>query len=75
MKEFLAIDSYKIQKETSNILDLMNQFFTTIFAIEMLVKIKALGFKDYARDFLNLFDGTLVLISIADVVVQNTTDI
>jgi len=35
----------------------------------MMVKIKALGCKDYARDILNLFDGTLVLISIADVIV------
>ena len=40
--------------------------FTFIFTFEMLIKICALGPKGYLRDSLNTFDGTLVLISLAD---------
>jgi len=39
----------------------------------MLLKVVALGIKDYSRDAMNLFDGTLVLISIADVIIEQTT--
>ena len=41
-----------------------------IFAVEMIFKIYALGFKGYAREGFNLFDGVLVVVSIFDLVIE-----
>lgn len=43
----LACDSYPITNQQSDTLTLLNQFFTIIFASEMLLKMIGLGFKNY----------------------------
>lgn len=47
-----------------------NNIFTLIFAVEMIFKIYALGFKGYAREGFNLFDGVLVVVSLFDLSIE-----
>lgn len=43
-----------------------NEVFSFIFIGEMAFKLIAYGFKGYVSDTLNIFDGAIVLFSIAD---------
>ncbi len=46
------------------------QIFTSIFVIEMLCKLIALTPRGYAKNKWNLFDGFLVLASLADLIMS-----
>ena len=43
--------------------DAGNLFFTVIFAIEMLMKLTALGCREYIKDGFNVFDMFIVIMS------------
>ena len=43
-------------------LEIFNIIFTTIFALEMLLKIIAFGPYGYIKDAYNLFDGVIVIV-------------
>lgn len=47
-----------------------NKLFTYIFTVEMCFKIGSYGIKGYVRDGFNVFDGTLVIISLFDLALQ-----
>jgi hypothetical protein len=47
--------------------DTMNLTFTTIFTIEMGLKIIGYGVRDYIRDAMNIFDGSIVIISLVEI--------
>lgn len=59
----LALDGLVTDKKGHEILDGMNLTFTIIFNVEMVLKLLGLGVKNYLRDPMNLFDGTIVIIS------------
>jgi len=63
----LAIDHYGISENTGDILSTFNMVFTVIFAIEMALKLLALGFVKYLRDKMNYLDGSVVLLSLVEV--------
>ena len=63
----LAIDHYGISPATENVLSKFNTFFTIIFAIEMGLKLLALGVVKYLRDKMNFLDGGVVVISLVEV--------
>jgi len=63
----LSLESYKNKPSTNKILISVNRFFSYLFAVEMIIKIKGLGIKTYVRDGYNLFDGLLVVISIVEI--------
>jgi len=44
-----------------------NTVFTSIFVIEMFIKNVAFGPLGYIRDPVNVFDGTIVIISMLDI--------
>ena len=44
----------------------MNSILTWIFIAEMVMKLIGLGFKSYASDNFNIFDCTVVMISIVE---------
>ena len=44
----------------------MNDFFTWVFLGEMTIKLIALSPKLYAKDNMNIFDGSIVIISLID---------
>ena len=47
---------------------LMNDIFTYIFSIEMCIKLLAYGIKGYVKDTINVFDGSIVIISLVEVI-------
>lgn len=70
----LAFDSYPISYETQTYLDFLNMVLSYIFIAEMVVKILGLGLKDYCSDSFNIFDGTVVWISIIEMVIASFID-
>lgn len=60
------MDSYPRNLEREIIVNLINDIFSWCFVAEMIIKLLGLGFKEYARDTFNIFDATLVVISLID---------
>jgi len=48
----------------------MNEVFTQLFFIEMVLKLFGLGFKDYIRDHYNKADATLVIVSMIEMALK-----
>ncbi|KAB1269464.1 Voltage-dependent T-type calcium channel subunit alpha-1I [Camelus dromedarius] len=57
-------------EELTNILEICNVVFTSMFALEMLLKLAAFGLFDYLRNPYNIFDSIIVIISIWEIVGQ-----
>lgn len=64
----LSMDYYGIDNETSSILGSFNTFFTIIFSCEMFLKIVAIGIVKWLRDKMNYMDGTIVVMSLIELV-------
>lgn len=64
----LSIDHYGIVNEVEQICTYFNDRFTEIFIFEMSVKLLALGVAKYCDDRMNWLDGTVVIISIFELV-------
>jgi voltage-dependent calcium channel L type alpha-1D len=62
----LAVDGYPQSFDKETTLVALNDFFTWAFTAEMLLKMTALGFKNYMRDRFNMFDCIVVLFSLID---------
>jgi Ion transport protein len=56
---------YGMSKELTTVLDHLNTGFLVLFAVEMALKLFALGFKRYWTDASNAFDGSIVVGSLA----------
>ena len=52
------------------VLDNINLFFTSVFILELILKITALGFHGYFSYGWNCFDATVVAISILDLIMD-----
>ena len=65
----LALESYPEDPSTIEVSDILNEFFTWAFVIEMIIKLIGLGFREYSRDSFNLFDAVVVILSLVDIVV------
>ncbi|XP_014399314.1 PREDICTED: voltage-dependent T-type calcium channel subunit alpha-1I [Myotis brandtii] len=57
-------------EELTNVLEICNVVFTSMFALEMLLKLAAFGLFDYLRNPYNIFDSIIVIISIWEIVGQ-----
>ncbi|KAK2121078.1 Voltage-dependent T-type calcium channel subunit alpha-1I [Saguinus oedipus] len=57
-------------EELTNILEICNVVFTSMFALEMILKLAAFGLFDYLRNPYNIFDSIIVIISIWEIVGQ-----
>ena len=64
----LAVDHYPIESSFENSLDAINFILSLIFAIEMILKLLALGLLDYIRDISNVFDAVIVIVSLVELV-------
>lgn len=64
----LALDAYGNSAELENNLQTFNSYFTYIFISEMSCKIFAFGVKKYSSDIMNLLDGSVVLMSIFEII-------
>ncbi|KAM5289144.1 voltage-dependent T-type calcium channel subunit alpha-1I [Ctenodactylus gundi] len=66
----MGIEHHEQAKELTNILEICNVVFTSMFALEMFLKLAAFGLFDYLRNPYNIFDSVIVIISIWEIVGQ-----
>ena len=66
----LCLDNL-VDDETMEALSYINQFFTITFAFDMIIKVFAMGPKNYMRDYFNVFDGLIVILSIVELFVES----
>jgi hypothetical protein len=66
----LAFDQYPISYDMQTILDFFNEVLSYIFIGEMVVKLLGMGIREYCNDSFNIFDGTVVIISIVEMIVS-----
>ena len=66
----LATDSYPEVESVQSKAELLNNIFTYCFMAEMVIKLIGLGFKEYARDSFNIFDASIVILSIIEIALE-----
>lgn len=66
----LSIDHYGIEPEVDIVLTIANNYFTWIFIFEMFCKLLAIGIGKYCSDKMNYLDGSVVMLSIFELVSQ-----
>ncbi|XP_056021116.1 sodium channel protein 1 brain-like isoform X8 [Ostrea edulis] len=66
----MAVDHYKMTDYVSNILDILNILFTTVFTLESVVKIIGLR-HHYFRQPWNVFDFVVVILSLVGIVLAD----
>jgi hypothetical protein len=62
----LALDKYPQDQDTTDVYNTINMVLTWCFFGEMVIKIMGFGIKQYARDKVNLFDAFVVILTIAE---------
>ena len=68
----LALDRYDIDPNLDLICSYFNLTFTFIFCIELLIKVIGLGPKKYFKDYMNNLDCIVVIISIIEIVLNDS---
>ena len=62
----LATDRANITDAEVRLHGILNRVFTYCFCCEMLIKLIGLGFREYGRDYFNMFDAVLVSITLLE---------
>lgn len=71
---FLAIDHHNISKGLETALETANIVLVAAFGAEVVLKLVAMGLRDYARDPFNLFDVGILLSSILELALSDGAD-
>uniref|UniRef100_A0A8C9T5T0 Calcium voltage-gated channel subunit alpha1 I n=1 Tax=Scleropages formosus TaxID=113540 RepID=A0A8C9T5T0_SCLFO len=66
----MGIEHHDQPEELTNVLEISNIVFTSMFTLEMILKLTAFGFFSYLRNPYNIFDGIIVIISVCEIVGQ-----
>ncbi|KAM5227412.1 voltage-dependent T-type calcium channel subunit alpha-1H isoform 2-T2 [Ctenodactylus gundi] len=66
----MGVEYHEQPDELTNALEISNVVFTSMFALEMLLKLLACGPLGYIRNPYNIFDGVIVVISVWEIVGQ-----
>ncbi|XP_068582968.1 voltage-dependent T-type calcium channel subunit alpha-1H-like [Cebidichthys violaceus] len=64
----MGIEYHEQPKELTDILEISNMVFTSLFSLEMLLKLMALGLFGYIKNPYNGFDSIIVIISVWEIV-------
>eukprot|EP00062_Callorhinchus_milii_P024831 gi/632985161/ref/XP_007909522.1/ PREDICTED: voltage-dependent T-type calcium channel subunit alpha-1H-like [Callorhinchus milii] len=67
----MGIEHHHQPEELTNALEISNIVFTSMFAMEMILKLLAFGLFDYIKNPYNIFDGIIVIISVWEIIGQN----
>ncbi|XP_061576617.1 voltage-dependent T-type calcium channel subunit alpha-1I-like [Cololabis saira] len=67
----MGIEHHEQPEELTNVLEICNIVFTSMFSLEMVLKITAFGSFNYLRNPYNVFDGIIVIISVCEIVGQS----
>ena len=63
---FLALEHYDQAELLTSCQDVANYFFSFVFLAEMIGKLFAFGWRKYAADNFNIFDGFVVIMSLVE---------
>uniref|UniRef100_UPI00358F5E64 voltage-dependent T-type calcium channel subunit alpha-1G-like n=1 Tax=Myxine glutinosa TaxID=7769 RepID=UPI00358F5E64 len=66
----MGIEYHEQPDELTSALEISNVVFTSMFALEMLIKLLAYGILDYIKNPYSIFDGIIVIISVWEIVGQ-----
>ncbi|XP_047636981.1 voltage-dependent T-type calcium channel subunit alpha-1H isoform X6 [Phacochoerus africanus] len=66
----MGVEYHEQPDELTNALEISNIVFTSMFALEMLLKLLACGLLGYIRNPYNIFDGIIVVISVWEIIGQ-----
>lgn len=64
----MALEHFEMDETFAKVLEYCNLVFTVVFIMEMILKLIAFGIKEYCKNKWNLFDGTIVILSVLDMV-------
>ena len=64
----MGLEKYPEDPVMVAVSNVLNLIFTFIFILEMIIKMIGLGLRGYAADSFNVFDGTVVTISIVELI-------
>lgn len=67
----LAMDRYPITYESNSYLEFVNTVLSYIFIAEMGIKLLGMGIRLYCDDSFNIFDGSVVTISIVEMIIES----
>ncbi|MEQ2303325.1 hypothetical protein AMECASPLE_015640 [Ameca splendens] len=67
----MGIEHHEQPDELTNVLEICNIVFTSMFSLEMILKLTAFGSFSYLRNPYNVFDGIIVIISVCEIVGQS----
>ena len=70
----LSLDGIFTDANTLNLFQNLNLFFTIAFASELVLKVLAFSLEGYLRDKVNLFDATVVAISMVEIIFIESKD-
>ena len=68
----MSMDRYPIDEKENQVLEEINSITTWVFVGELIIKVLGLGVKAYVSDSMNQFDAIVVIISIVEIVLQNS---
>ncbi|XP_068434908.1 voltage-dependent T-type calcium channel subunit alpha-1I isoform X1 [Clinocottus analis] len=66
----MGIEHHNQPDQLTNVLEICNIVFTSMFTLEMILKLTAFGFFEYLRNPYNIFDGIIVIISVCEIIGQ-----
>uniref|UniRef100_A0A8B9LFA6 Calcium channel, voltage-dependent, T type, alpha 1H subunit a n=1 Tax=Astyanax mexicanus TaxID=7994 RepID=A0A8B9LFA6_ASTMX len=66
----MGIEHHEQPKELTDILEISNIVFTSMFVLEMIFKLVAFGIYGYIKNPYNIFDGIIVVISVWEIIGQ-----
>ncbi|XP_067912589.1 voltage-dependent T-type calcium channel subunit alpha-1H isoform X1 [Heterodontus francisci] len=67
----MGIEYHEQPEELTNALEISNIVFTSMFALEMILKLLAFGLFGYIKNPYNIFDGIVVIISVWEIIGQS----
>ncbi|XP_053550714.1 voltage-dependent T-type calcium channel subunit alpha-1H [Bombina bombina] len=67
----MGIEYHEQPEELTTALEISNIVFTSMFALEMLLKLLAFGIFGYIKNPYNIFDGIIVIISVWEIIGQS----
>uniref|UniRef100_A0A3B3YN26 Ion transport domain-containing protein n=1 Tax=Poecilia mexicana TaxID=48701 RepID=A0A3B3YN26_9TELE len=67
----MGIEHHEQPEQLTNVLEICNIVFTSMFSMEMVLKLTAFGSFNYLRNPYNVFDGIIVIISVCEIVGQS----
>ncbi|XP_049576538.1 voltage-dependent T-type calcium channel subunit alpha-1I [Syngnathus scovelli] len=67
----MGIEHHQQPEELTNVLEICNIVFTSMFSLEMILKVTAFGSFNYLRNPYNVFDGIIVIISVCEILGQS----